>query len=40
MRTGLKRDWAFDGGRIWYRVFGSGTATPVVLLHGGPGYHS
>ena len=29
-----------DGGRIWYRVVGSGTATPVILLHGGPGYSS
>ena len=31
---------AVDGGRIWYRVVGSGNATPVVLLHGGPGYAS
>jgi proline iminopeptidase len=29
-----------DGGRIWYRVVGSGSATPVILLHGGPGYSS
>ncbi len=28
------------GGSIWYRVSGSGSATPVVLLHGGPGYSS
>jgi proline iminopeptidase len=27
-------------GRIWYRVTGSGAATPVILLHGGPGYSS
>jgi proline iminopeptidase len=27
-------------GRIWYRVTGTGTATPVILLHGGPGYSS
>lgn len=27
-------------GRIWYRVTGSGPATPVILLHGGPGYSS
>lgn len=27
-----------DGGRIWYRVVGSGTATPAILLHGGPGF--
>jgi proline iminopeptidase len=25
------------GGRIWYRIVGSGTRTPLVLLHGGPG---
>jgi proline iminopeptidase len=31
---------AVDGGRIWYRVVGSGTATPAILLHGGPGYAS
>jgi proline-specific peptidase len=31
---------AVDGGRIWYRVVGSGTATPVILLHGGPGFAS
>jgi len=29
-----------DGGRIWYRVVGSGNATPLILLHGGPGYSS
>jgi proline iminopeptidase len=27
-------------GRVWYRVSGSGSATPVILLHGGPGYSS
>lgn len=31
---------AVDGGRIWYRLVGSGNATPVILLHGGPGYAS
>lgn len=31
---------AVDGGNIWYKVSGAGTATPVVLLHGGPGYGS
>lgn len=31
---------AVDGGKIWYRVVGSGTATPVILLHGGPGFAS
>jgi proline iminopeptidase len=25
------------GGRIWYRVSGTGNGTPMVLLHGGPG---
>lgn len=25
------------GGKIWYRVVGSGKATPLLLLHGGPG---
>jgi proline iminopeptidase len=25
------------GGRIWYRVVGSGHGTPLLLLHGGPG---
>lgn len=25
------------GGRVWYQVAGSGTATPLLLLHGGPG---
>ena len=31
---------AVDGGNIWYKVSGSGSATPVILLHGGPGYGS
>src|SRR5262244_3842631 len=26
-----------QGGRIWYRIVGSGTHTPLLLLHGGPG---
>jgi len=25
------------GGRVWYRTYGEGDATPVLLLHGGPG---
>ncbi|MDD3844930.1 MAG: proline iminopeptidase-family hydrolase [Syntrophorhabdaceae bacterium] len=25
------------GGRVWYRIVGSGNETPVILLHGGPG---
>jgi proline-specific peptidase len=28
------------GGRIWYKVSGTGRGTPVILLHGGPGYSS
>ncbi len=28
------------GGRIWYRVVGNGSGTPVIVLHGGPGYPS
>jgi proline iminopeptidase len=31
---------AVAGGSIWYRVSGTGSALPVVLLHGGPGYSS
>jgi proline iminopeptidase len=31
---------AVDGGRIWYRAVGMGTGTPVILLHGGPGFSS
>jgi proline-specific peptidase len=26
-----------EGGRVWYRVAGAGRATPLLLLHGGPG---
>ena len=25
------------GGRVWYRIEGSGTAMPLLVLHGGPG---
>ena len=28
------------GGRVWYRMLGAGTAIPLVLLHGGPGFTS
>jgi proline iminopeptidase len=28
------------GGPVWYRVFGSGTATPLIIVHGGPGMSS
>jgi proline iminopeptidase len=31
---------AVDGGPIWYRILGSGDATPVILVHGGPGGRS
>lgn len=31
---------AVPGGRIWYKLSGSGAGTPVMLLHGGPGYSS
>lgn len=31
---------AVPGGRIWYKKSGSGGGTPVILLHGGPGYSS
>ena len=25
------------GGKIWYRVTGQGSQTPILMLHGGPG---
>jgi len=31
---------AVTGGNIWYKVTGTGTETPVVLIHGGPGMSS
>ena len=31
---------AVDGGTIWYKVSGTGTGTPMILLHGGPGFSS
>src|SRR5512146_3031147 len=31
---------AVDGGQIWYKKSGSGVGTPVILLHGGPGFSS
>ncbi|WP_299656882.1 alpha/beta fold hydrolase [uncultured Jannaschia sp.] len=26
-----------SGGRVWWRISGSGSRTPLLLLHGGPG---
>jgi proline iminopeptidase len=26
-----------EGGKVWYQIVGSGSATPLLLLHGGPG---
>jgi len=31
---------AVPGGRVWYRIVGSGTRTPLLVLHGGPGVPS
>lgn len=31
---------AVPGGKIWYKITGTGTGTPVILLHGGPGFSS
>ena len=28
------------GGPVWYRIFGSGTKTPLLIVHGGPGSRS
>lgn len=28
------------GGKVWYRIVGGGTETPLILLHGGPGVPS
>jgi len=28
---------AVPGGRVWFKVVGSGTGTPLLVLHGGPG---
>jgi proline iminopeptidase len=27
-----------DGGRVWYQIVGSGSAIPLLCLHGGPGF--
>lgn len=29
-----------SGGKIWYKIIGSGDKTPIVMLHGGPGFPS
>ena len=26
------------GGKVWYEAVGEGSATPLIILHGGPGY--
>jgi len=26
-----------EGGKVWYQIVGAGSATPLLLLHGGPG---
>jgi proline iminopeptidase len=28
------------GGKVWYRIYGDGEETPILLLHGGPGSSS
>jgi proline iminopeptidase len=28
------------GGKVWYKVIGNGNKTPIVMLHGGPGFPS
>ncbi len=29
-----------EGGPVWYRIFGGGRATPLLMVHGGPGGRS
>lgn len=29
-----------SGKKLWYKVYGSGDATPLLMLHGGPGFPS
>lgn len=31
---------AVEGGRIWYKIVGSGNGIPLILIHGGPGLTS
>src|SRR5215212_5370533 len=28
------------GGRVWYKIVGTGKRTPLLLIHGGPGSRS
>lgn len=28
------------GGKIWYKIIGTGRKTPIIMLHGGPGFPS
>ena len=40
MNRGLTEDEGYvevTGGKVWYKIVGSGTATPLLLLHAGPG---
>lgn len=36
-KTGLVK---VKGGKVWYEVIGEGKGTPLLLLHGGPGFTS
>lgn len=29
-----------EGGKIWYKIYGEGKSTPILILHGGPGSRS
>jgi proline-specific peptidase len=29
-----------QGGKVWYRIIGNGDKTPLLVLHGGPGFSS
>lgn len=38
MTEGAKEGYAqVPGGRVWFKVVGSGDAIPLLILHGGPG---
>ena len=37
----MKREEGFvavTGGKVWYEIVGEGDGTPLIVLHGGPGY--